>query len=64
MDEPYIIETRDLTKHFIPSTDLINFFPRAFKKKPVVKAVDRPPLSQKNLKGAEYQDYQTDILGI
>jgi ABC-2 type transport system ATP-binding protein len=41
MNEQYIIETRDLTKHFTPSTNLINFFPRAFKKKPVVKAVDR-----------------------
>jgi ABC-2 type transport system ATP-binding protein len=41
MNETYEIETRDLTKHFTSSTNLINFFPRTFKKKHVVKAVDR-----------------------
>lgn len=41
MDEPYIIETRDLTKYFTPSTNLIDFFPRTFRKKHVIKAVDR-----------------------
>ncbi len=36
----YIIETFDLTKHFTPSTNLLDFIPRAFKKGPVIKAVD------------------------
>ena len=36
-----IIETFDLSKHFTPSTNLLDFIPRAFKKGPVVKAVDR-----------------------
>jgi len=41
MNEQYMIETRDLTKHFTPSTNLIDFFPRTFRKKHFVKAVDR-----------------------
>jgi len=36
-----IIETCDLTKHFTPSTNLLDFIPRVFKKGPVIKAVDR-----------------------
>jgi ABC-2 type transport system ATP-binding protein len=40
MSEASIILTRDLTKHFTPSTNLIDFFPRMFAKKPVVKAVE------------------------
>ncbi len=41
MSESTIIETFDLTKHFTPSTNLLDFIPRAFKKGPVIKAVDR-----------------------
>ena len=41
MNEPYMIETRDLTKHFTPSTNLIDLLPRTFRKKHVVRAVDR-----------------------
>ena len=41
MNEQYIIETRDLTKHFTRSTNLIDLFPRTFRKKHVVRAVDR-----------------------
>jgi ABC-2 type transport system ATP-binding protein len=40
MSESSIIITRDLTKYFTPSTNLIDFFPRMFKKRSVVKAVD------------------------
>lgn len=40
MNKPYIIETKDLTKYFTPSTNLINFFPRAFSKRSIVKAVE------------------------
>jgi len=40
MTKSYIIETKNLTKYFTPSTNLIDFFPRAFRKRPVVKAVD------------------------
>ncbi len=36
-----VIETFDLSKHFTPSTNLFDFIPRAFKKGPVIKAVDR-----------------------
>jgi ABC-2 type transport system ATP-binding protein len=34
------VETKDLAKYFTASTTLLNFFPRVFKKKPVLKAVD------------------------
>lgn len=40
MSESSIIITRDLTKYFTPSTNLIDFLPRMFKKRSVVKAVD------------------------
>ncbi|MFQ6082433.1 MAG: ABC transporter ATP-binding protein [Candidatus Aminicenantia bacterium] len=40
MDKLYIIETKNLTKYFTASTNLIDFFPRAFSKRPIVKAVD------------------------
>ncbi len=40
MSESSIIITRDLTKYFTPSTNLIDFFPSMFKKRSVVKAVD------------------------
>lgn len=40
MSESSIIATKDLTKHFTPSTNLIDFFPRMLKKKSVVKAVE------------------------
>lgn len=40
MNEASIIKTRGLTKYFTPSTNLIDFFPRMFTKKPVVKAVE------------------------
>lgn len=41
MSKSTIIETHDLSKHFIPSTNLLDFIPRVFKKGPVIKAVDR-----------------------
>lgn len=40
MSESSIIITRDLTKYFTPSTNLIDFFPRMFKKRSVIKALD------------------------
>lgn len=40
MTDTCVIETKDLTKHFTPSTNLIDFLPRVFRKKPVVKAVE------------------------
>jgi len=40
MNKSYIVETVDLTKYFTASTNLIDFFPRAFRKRPVIKAVD------------------------
>ena len=41
MIKSYIIEAKNLSKYFTASTNLIDFFPRAFRKSPVVKAVDR-----------------------
>ncbi len=40
MSESSVISTQDLTKHFTPSSNLIDFFPRMLKKKSVVKAVE------------------------
>ena len=40
MTEACVIETKDLTKYFTPSTNLIDLLPRVFKKKPVAKAVE------------------------
>lgn len=40
MSETSVIITEKLTKYFTPSTNLIDFFPRMFKKTPVVKAVE------------------------
>lgn len=40
MSEPVAVVTRDLTKYFTAATDLRDFIPRAFKRKPPVKAVD------------------------
>ena len=40
MSEPAAVVTRDLTKYFTAATDLRDFIPRAFKRKPPFKAVD------------------------
>ncbi|UCC38708.1 MAG: ATP-binding cassette domain-containing protein [Candidatus Aminicenantes bacterium] len=40
MRETHIIETKDLAKYFTASTNLIDFFPRAFRKRAAIKAVD------------------------
>ena len=40
MNNSYIIETKNLTKYFTPSTNLFDFLPQVFSKKSVVKAVD------------------------
>lgn len=47
MTESYIIETKNLTKYFTASTNLIDFFTLAFKKRSVVKAVDGVNISIK-----------------
>jgi ABC-2 type transport system ATP-binding protein len=40
MTEACVIETKDLTKYFTISANLIDLLPRVFRKKPVVKAVE------------------------
>lgn len=40
MTDTCVIRTKDLTKHFTPSANLIDLLPRVFRKKPVVKAVE------------------------
>ena len=40
MTETCVIETKDLTKHFTPSTNLIGLLPLMFRKRPVVKVVE------------------------
>jgi ABC-2 type transport system ATP-binding protein len=54
MNTPFAVETEDLTKYFTASTDLLNFFRRAFKKKPVLKAVD----------GVDLQVEKGEIFGL
>lgn len=40
MTDTCVIKTKDLTKHFTPSTNLIDLLPRVLRKRPVVKAVE------------------------
>lgn len=40
MTDNSVIRTKDLTKYFTPSANLIDLLPRVFRKKPVVKAVE------------------------
>ena len=40
MTESSVIVTTDLTKHFTPSSNLIDFFPRLLKKKSVIRALE------------------------
>jgi ABC-2 type transport system ATP-binding protein len=54
MDNSWAVETRDLAKYFMAPTTILDFIPRAFKKKPAIKAVD----------GVDLQVEKGEIFGL